>query len=271
MYRKLFDSHIHSENSPDGSHSVMCICEKAAELGMKGVAITDHFDLNDLKEYGYLARIEQSVFDIQKAQAVLGKNLMISLGVELGQPAYDPKIAGDILEQYPFDFVLCSLHAMLGNEDFYFWDYSASDINIGETVRAYFAEMLDIVKWGNFDAIGHFNYLVRYVWGRHRIPINFEDYNEVIDPILKLLAETGKGMEINTSGLRSGMGQTMPNLPILKRFRELGGEIVTIGSDAHLADDVGAGGGFAMDILKQAGFTHYTYFRERKPHMISLD
>ncbi len=271
MYHKLFDSHIHSENSPDGNHSVMCICERAAELGMQGVAITDHFDLNDLKLYGYMARIEQSVFDIQKAQAVLGKDLTIAMGVELGQPAYDPKLAHKILDTYDFDFVLCSLHALLDKEDFYYWNFASPDIVIADSVRAYFKELLDIVKWGNFDAIGHFNYLVRYVWGRYRIPIDFADYREEIDAVLKALVQADKGLEINTSGLRTGMGQTMPDLPILKRFRELGGKYVTIGSDAHFAEDVGAGCGVAMQILKGAGFTHYAYYLNRKPNLIALD
>ena len=92
-----------------------------------------------------------------------------------------------------------------------------------------------------------------------------------IQEILRVLAQTGKGIEINTSGLRQQIQETMPTLPYLKRFRQLGGEIVTLGSDSHNAHDLAAGFAVAAQMLREAGFSHFAYFRDRKPVMVPLD
>ena len=270
MYTNLFDSHTHSENSPDGNHSVICMCEQAINNGFSGIAITDHMEANDFEKDNYRARMQQSVFDIKRAQQLLGDRLLISCGVELGQALQNKEAALEILNSYDFDFIIGSLHALEGKLDFYYWDYNDPGIVIHDSLVQYYQQQIELAKWGHFDVMGHITYPIRYIWGRSRIPVDLNLYMDLIDQLLRTLIENGRGIEVNTSGLRQELGTTLPDLPLLKRYRQLGGEIITIGSDAHYAEHVGAGVEYAMDLLRQAGFEYFTFYKERQPRMLHL-
>lgn len=270
MYANRFDSHTHSENSPDGNHSVMCLCERAIEMGLKGIIITDHMESNDYIKENFLARMEQSIFDTQKAKAVLGERIIINQGIELGQPLCDPQAAETVLALTKYDYVIGSVHLPVGKQDYYYWDFDDPAISIHETVTEYFEQLIETARWGRFDCLGHMTYLIRYIWGRSRIPVDFTNYSDYIDTLFKVLIEGGRGIEVNTSGLRQYLGEALPSLKWVKRYRELGGEIVTIGSDAHYAEDLGAGGDYAMDLLKEAGFRYFAFYKERTPRMMRL-
>ena len=270
MYVNRFDSHTHSENSPDANHSVICMCERAIEIGLMGFCITDHMDCQDNEEYNYFARVEQSIFDVQKAQAVLGDKMILTQGIELAQPLEDLPLAEATLALTDYDFVLGSCHALKGKPDFYFWDFTDPEVVLHDTLKAYFDEQIQLARWGKFDCLAHMNYISRYAWGRNRVPVDLTPYDDQIDLLFKTLIEGGKGIEVNTSGLRQGLGVTLPDLGLIKRYRQLGGEIITIGSDAHFAEDLGAGVETAMDLLKEAGFRYFTFFREREPRMLKL-
>jgi len=270
MYTNLFDSHTHSENSPDGNHSVMCMCERAVELGLSGLSITDHMEANEYEEFGYRARVQQSIFDIQKAQSLLGDRVLISCGLELGQALQNPAAAKEVLGLCDYDFVIGSLHALAGMKDFYYLDYNDPKIVIRDLVNDYYSQCIDLARWGHFDVLGHLTYPIRYIWGRARIPVDLGLYSDAIDELMRTLISNGRGIEVNTSGLRQGLGTTLPDLPLVRRYRQLGGEIITIGSDAHCAEDLGTGIEYAMDLLKEAGFRHFTFYKERQPRMLDL-
>lgn len=270
MFHNLFDSHTHSENSPDGVHSVIFMVEAAIEAGFQGIAITDHCDCELMEEFNYDVRIRNSVLDVARAKAAFHKQIIITAGIELGQPAEDRAVAKMILEQQPFDFVLLSLHKTLKGKDFYEIDYKQmSTQQIENMMRVYFEELLDIIAWADFDVLAHLTFPIRYPKLWEGIDINVMKFEQQITAILNVLVQREKGLEINTSGLRHGI-DIMPPDWVVRRFYELGGKYITLGSDAHRAGDIGSGIHEGMRILKDAGFEQFAFYRDRKPVMLRI-
>jgi histidinol-phosphatase (PHP family) len=122
----------------------------------------------------------------------------------------------------------------------------------------------------DFDVVGHLTYVCKSPEIPNRIPIYYKDYQEIGDEIMKVLVSKGKGMEINTSSIAGPYGKPIPGLDQLKLFRQLGGEIITIGSDAHVPENVGFGGDLAREMMKEAGFKYVAFYESRKPQFMSI-
>lgn len=268
MFNNLFDSHTHSDNSFDGTHSIMFMCEAAISKGLLGIAITDHADIDYLVEHSFLQRLRQSHFEVRKAQNAFGESFIISSGVEIGEPDSNYELAGRTATLENFDFIIGSVHTIGDKHDFYYSDFKKDDPYA--VLDAYFARMLVLAQWNKFDVLGHLTYPMRYMARDGRTDIDLARYDDIIDEILRTVAQNGKGIEINTAGMRQTLGELMPPLKYLRRFKELGGEIVTIGSDAHCAEDLGANIPDGMELLAQAGFTHFAFYKLRKPRMLSI-
>jgi histidinol-phosphatase (PHP family) len=268
-YRYLSDSHVHTDCSRDAADSAMMMGERAARLGLYSLTITDHCECNVYRSQGYDKSIRQSNFEARKAAASFAGRLHIYSGVELGQPRQDISAAGDALDGCRFDFVLASVHSIRGKEDFYSLDYASE--NIDSLLENYFDEILETIEWGQFDSLAHLTYPWRYIVGEHRIPIRKKRWAGRIDEVLTRLIEKQKALEVNTSGFRQKLGEPMPGLDVLQRYRELGGELVTLGSDAHRWADVGAGIERGMELLKKAGFRRFMIYVDRQPHALPID
>lgn len=269
-YNKLLDMHTHTDNSPDGSAAIMYMCEVAQQKGLRAIAFTDHCEVDDYKQNKNAPkRIKQSYFESVKARSVYMGRLIVSSGVELGQPTYDTKTAEEIISKYKFDIVLAAIHNLRDGEDFYFMDFSTQ--NIDEIMTQYFKEILGVAKWDKFDSLVHLTYPIRYITGKYGLDVDLKKYSDYTDEILKVLAQNGKALEINTSGLRGALKDTMPTKDIIKRFKELGGERITIGSDAHKAKDIGCGVEQAMGIAVDCGFNFITLYQNRVPIMIPIE
>lgn len=263
----LMDLHTHSDSSPDGEEPTTSLCEAAVDKGLFALAITDHCEVNVFKEECYDRSIKQSMFEIIKAREVFRGRLKVLVGVELGQATQNFPCAEQVVKA-GFDFIIGSLHNTKGRPDFAFIDYAGE--NIDRLLEEYYAELLELARWGKFDVLGHLTYPLRYIVGEHGLTANLDRCEDQIDEILKALIENGCGIEVNTSTLRQALGRTMPELSQVKRFRELGGEIITVGSDAHCARHVGAGIREGIELIKAAGFTHMTYFEKRKPVQVAI-
>lgn len=268
MYKNLFDCHIHSINSHDGHAPVEDICRRALELGLSGLAITDHTECQGYHNYDYPARITRSVADAAAAAQKFAPRLTVLRGFELGQPLQDLDLAEKMVALCNYDFIIGSLHGLGGKtrEDFAYWAFMENPTDrLEEKLTAYFNQLIDLARWGKFDVMGHITYPVRHV------PIDFDRYSEQIDRLLSILIQSGRGIEINTSGLRQGVGMTMPHLPLVQRYRQLGGEVITLGSDAHYLEHVGADLSVGMELLEAAGFRYFTYFKDRKPVFVRVE
>lgn len=265
----LSDSHIHTDCSPDGADSAMMMCESAARLGFYAVTITDHCECNSYQTDGYDKSVRQSCYESRKAAAAFQGRLHVYSGVELGQPVQNPKAADDALSCFRYDFVLASLHNIKGKKDFYELDYSEE--NIDSLLGGYFDELEEMIEWGRFDSLAHLTYPWRYIVGENGIPIQTSKYLDRIDGILKNLIRNQIALEVNTSGFRQKLGVSMPDYPVIRRYREMGGSLITLGSDAHRWADVGAGIEKGLELLRRAGFHHYTVFSGRKPQFLPVE
>ncbi len=265
----LTDLHIHTDNSADAEHSITEVCVKAVEKHLKIIAITDHCEINDYEKDGYERAVRQSFFDVLKARGIFAGRLELLQGIELGNATADPALAHQVIRTHPYDFVIGSLHCLMGKEDFAFLDYTKTDPDA--LLTAYYAEMEHMVEWGEFDVLGHFTYPLRYINGEHHLNVDITRHEAEIARMLKKAIAKGIGIEINTSGLRQPYGQTLPNLWGLELYRVLGGKILTVGSDAHTMWDVGANITDGLKLAKQAGFSSTCVFRAREPVYLPIE
>ena len=260
-YRYISDSHVHSDCSRDGNDPTMMMCESAARLGLYALTMTDHCECNAYVSEAYDRSVRQSYFEARKASAVFRDRLHVYAGVEIGQPMQDKAAAQDILDNCDFDFALASVHNVKGLADFFELDYSK--VEVYDALNRYFDEMLEMISWGMFDSLSHLTYPWRYIVGERGLTINDNLYHDKIDQVLKLLIEKHKALEVNTSGLRQKLGITMPDLSVLRRYYELGGKLVTVGSDAHRWADVGGG--------VEQGLSHFNIYIKHEPKFLPIE
>ncbi len=250
------DFHMHTDSSPDSQAPARAMCEAALARGLRHIAITDHVELVDFEKDGYAARADRSFREQTALQSEFAGRLRISRGVELGCPLYDEATTSRLLDQHDYGFVLASQH-QLGNEpDFYFCDFTQMDIPV--TLDRYFESVLQVARWGRFHSLAHLTYPLRYIPASLR-PADYTRWLPVIDEIFRALIRGERALEINTSGLRKG-GVTSPDFPLIRRYRDCGGRLLTFGSDAHRPEDVGAGIEEAAQLARDAGFSEVALF-----------
>lgn len=270
------DSHTHSLNSFDAENSVAQMLERANELGLDYITITDHFESafyykpND--EFGNLAELlPKSVGDIRLEQKKSKGKTKLLCGIELGEPLHDIKATDEVLALTDYDFVLCSLHNIKDMGDFFWLDYKEAEIP--SLLKKYFSELLECVQWGKFNSLAHITYPMRYICDKCKIAVDISDYKNEIDELLSALAKADKALEFNTcrnSSLSLSSMNTCRDIPFLKRFKELGGKFVTIGSDAHKTADLAKGIDGALDILYELGYREFTVFKKGEPVLIPI-
>lgn len=266
------DIHSHSENSPDADYLVLKMCEAAMEKRIALFAITDHYDIYlHINDYSALdATLDKAIREISAARDLYRGKLRILAGIELGQPLENQAKAEEVLKSHPFDFVLGSLHNPPGSPDFYLYDPADESYELEKELENYFIRLLATVRWGGFDSAAHLSLPFRYIL-RHHPDYLFGKWDDYLESIVKALAEQGLALEVNTSGVLNRPSYTMPEGRWVKRFKELGGEKLTLGADAHSPQRVGAGILEGMAIAAEAGFAYLCYFLKRQPHYIKLE
>lgn len=267
-YRFISDSHTHSECSFDGNDSVIMMSEQASGIGLYSITVTDHCECNEYFEKNFRDDIARSVMQISKARAMYLDKLRVYTGIELGQPTQDVKAAEEALSLANYDFVLGSLHNLKNEQDFYFLEYTPDTAE--QLLDRYCEELLELAEQNLFDSLAHLDYPLRYIIGTAGIKPDTKKYREKVDAILEVLVRNQKAIEINTSGLRQIIGRTLPDIGIIRRFRELGGKYVTLGSDAHRWGDIGSGIENGLEMLLECGFTHFTIYEKREPKMLPI-
>lgn len=256
----MFDYHLHSEVSFDSTCSPERIVSAAEMLGLKEICFTDHYDFNsDPKKAHDLFTVEQyrSAYDKLSSDRVL-----IRRGVELGLTTWNQNEAKQLFAQYAFDFVIGSIHNVDGYDPYVkeFWEGKT----MREAFESYLLQELACVKvHDDFDVLGHINYVCKSPNNPTGEMLCYADHRDLCDEIMKVLVQKGKGMEINTSG-KDRVGAFLPSVDFIKRFRELGGEIITVGSDAHDEVRVGQYAKEALEIAKEV-FGYVCTFEKRKP------
>ncbi|MFT3952678.1 MAG: histidinol-phosphatase HisJ family protein [Oscillospiraceae bacterium] len=289
---KLTDLHTHTSFSPDSSEDIYNMCARAAELGLAAYAVTDHCECNTWYEkrrysveqlkgfsqryahlyaFGFKDTYEKSVTETLRMKELFDGRLNLLCGIELGQATADTEAADYVAADKRLDFVIGSMHQLPGWDDFAFINFSRmSDKKIQFLAGKYFEEVLKLCQWGKFDVLGHLTYILRYIEGKYKRTVNMAAFEELIRAIFSAVIARGKGIEINTSGLRQSYGRTFPDIALVRLYRSMGGEILTIGSDAHCVPDLGKGIEQGAALAKEAGFRFLTYFKNRKPEFLRI-
>ena len=283
---KLIDCHTHTQFSVDSEADINECVKRAAELGLAAYAITDHCECNawygeehyseeekKLREsFNYADDFEHSVSAITALKEKWAGKLNLICGVELGQILHDVEAAKKVNADKRVDFIIGSVHQIAGEPEFYFIEYDKMTMDdIYDLLERYFSEAYDLSRTELFDVFGHITYCLRYMKQRHSINADISRFDDIIEETFRNLAMNGKGIEINTSGLRQGFGDCFPNLKYIKLFRNIGGEIITIGSDSHTVEDIAANSADGIKFAKEAGFRRLAYFKKRKPHFIDIE
>lgn len=264
----LPDYHFHTIFSGDSETPVREQLDQAISLGMKFLCVTDHHDYDVDSPIDFTLDLDRYFETMIRLREEYKNKLELRIGIELGLQTHLEEYFKNLLSTYPLDFVIGSTHFVNRKDAVYpeFFQGRTEE----EAYLHYFQVTLDNVKnLSTFDVAGHLDYIVRY--GPNKADFySYHTYQDLFDEILKTIIEKGKGIECNTAGYRKGINQPNPSPEIIKRYRELGGEIITIGSDAHIPEDLGADFHRAKELLRSAGFTYYTEFKERRPEFKPL-
>ena len=263
------DFHMHTSFSTDSETSPREQIERAIALGMQELCITDHHDygadFGDFWDSDFTLDLPAYLEYMQKLRAEYSGRIRLRIGIELGLQCRIKDYLADFEEKYgrQVDFIIGSSHLIDGGDPYFPQFFEGREERA--VYRCYFESCLERARRLDcFDVYGHVDYVVRYGPNKNKY-YRYADYADVLDELLKTLIQKGKGLECNTGGFKYGLGQPNPCGELLKRYRELGGEILTIGSDAHTPEFVGYEFPRLRELLIGCGFRYYTTFAERKP------
>lgn len=263
----IIDSHMHSSFSTDSKADPEDMIKKAIEKRFAYVCFTDHWE-HDYPGGEFDLDVERYFEVLQDLREKYASQISVNIGAEIGLQPHLGAYWKEMVDEYPLDFCIGSTH-LVNHVDPYYPEFFS-----GRTEKEAYEEYFDclyrnIQAFDGCDVLGHIDYVVRYGPNRNRF-YSYGKHKEIIDEILRYAISHGIGLEINTSGFKYGLGHPSPHEDILERYRELGGEIITIGSDAHAPEHFAHEFTRAASILKACGFSYYTYFRERKPYFERL-
>ena len=258
------DYHVHTSFSPDAKGDMIEFCHMARSRGFDEIAFTEHFEFyspSHPKGFYTIEYLEKIRAEIDHCKELFQDRLVIRQAIEVGQPNVNPEWAKQIMSRFSFDYVVGAVHKL---RDLDTSLIAYKEMHLEDICLRYLTALYDLAEDGDFDCLAHIDLIRRYS-ARQGIPIDLCDYPDQLEAVLTKLIERGKGLEINTSGLRQEAATTLPGRRILKLYKKLGGEIIVIGSDAHQVADVGADWGEAADLAQQAGFKYCACFEDRKP------
>ena len=263
------DYHNHTSISADCDASAESMIEKAIDLGLTYLCMTDHMD-PDMNFPGMDFTFDLAAYfkKHQELKEKYGDRITLLTGIELGLQPHIGQTLRDTMAFGDFDFAIGSAH-LCDKVDPYFPEYWEGKTEYEGTHR-YFEYILECIHvFDDFDVFGHVDYVVRYGPTKAN-NYSYRLYKEILDEILKVLVSKNIGLELNTAGLKYGLGFAHPHTDILKRYKELGGEILTIGSDGHKPEHLAYDFHKVPEILGECGFKYYTIFKNRKPEFIKL-
>ena len=276
--KNLFDNHNHSQFSFDGKQTTLeATADAAAKASLAGVGFTDHCDLHVPPMKAAHEDLVPEEFDIAAQQAeidrvrLLHPGMKIFKGIEIGlQKCCRDKIRSTLAENN-FDCVIASVHYLDDTDPFWGSYYEGKDWK--QAYGHYLETILEEITWmgADFDILGHYDYITRYA-PYPEASILYRDFPDVLDEILKKIAEEGKALEINTKTYQQYKGRTPVLDPdIIKRYMEFGGEFVSLGSDSHKADAVGFNLERTAEFLRSKGMRYLVHFENRKPVPLPIE
>lgn len=267
------DYHLHSSFSGDSDTPMEKMILQGINVGLTHMCFTEHNDFDypatasdpsgkfELNPDAYL-------YDFLKLREKYADRITLCFGVELGLQSHLARRNAAFAKEHDYDFIIASSHICHGKDPYYSSFYEGRSQE--EAYLEYFESILENLKsYSNFDVYGHLDYVVRYGPQKDE-GYSYEKYQDILDRILEQIISMERGIEINTAGLAKGLKETNPCIGVLRRYRELGGEIITVGSDAHEPSQIAYAFDRAATILKDCGFRYYTTFEKRCPSFHKL-
>lgn len=266
-----WDCHMHSSFSADSETPMEEMIRKAIDCGLEGICFTEHLDPDYPETPDHLDFFLDIPAYQTKLYALKKKyqdKLDIRFGIELGLQMHLEPDFHRLLQEVPFDFVIGSSHVVHGYDPYYPEFFQGRKESAA--YMEYFESILENLScFSEMDVYGHIDYVVRYGPGKNS-EYSYGRYQDILDEILRTLISKGVGIELNTGGYHYGLGEPNPCTAIIRRYRQLGGEIITIGADAHTPDKIAFSFDKAAEVLRQCGFSYYTVFHNRKPEFLRL-
>ncbi|MBP3701215.1 MAG: histidinol-phosphatase HisJ family protein [Lachnospiraceae bacterium] len=265
------DHHVHCHFSPDSTTPPEAQIERAIELGMPAICFTDHMDYDYPKEVGITFDLRPEIYlpAIAKLRDQYAGQIDVRAGVEIGLDTYCPNKIVSYIQSADWDFVIGSIHLAGGRKDPYLPSYFEGR-TAAEAYRAYFEDTLKCLQTFPpiYDVFGHLDYVFRC--GDRSITNAWKEWPDLIDEILRQIVQQGLGLDVNTGGMKNGLPMQHPHDDILRRYRELGGELITLGSDGHKTIHLGDHFPEVGEKLKALGFQYAASYKARKPEFYSL-
>ena len=266
MSKYLADYHIHSRMSPDAGASMTDLAEAGIAAGLQEVCFTDHIEpvcwgtAQPREAYDWTALTAE----FQAAKVAVGDRIQLRLGVELGDACWDFAHTEQLMAPAPeLDFVIGSVHMLserFGSTDLYFFE-PKDEKEARAGIVDYLEEARRIAAWGKFSVMGHLTLPLRYLNENQGFHLTFDGFEAEVEEIFRLLLQNGCGIELNTN-----RGNTpLPDAKWLRMYRKLGGEIITLGTDAHSPEHVGCGIRERQQLLRECGFKRFCTFDRMRP------
>jgi len=261
----LLDYHLHTDHSVDGHATMRQICRRAADLGFDEIAVTDHLDSNPSDPGAGRFNVERWFEDFQGVRDDVADRVTIRAGVEIGEPHEYRSVVAD-LGAWPFDLIIGSVH-YIGTRGVH--EALFDDLPLDEALDGYFDTARQIACCGLVDILGHLDCFQRYSLARG-LPFDPHRYERQIRAVLEAVIRHDMALEVNTSGVRQQPGVCFPGRTILTWYHQMGGRAVTVGSDAHYVEHVGANITDAVALLRKIGFDGLCVFDRRQRRSIPL-
>jgi len=260
------DYHIHSSFSPDSPATPEDICQRAVELGIPEIGFSEHWDVGPYEETPRFLKPQAWWDELERLRSLFASQLTIRAGIEISEPHIYQSETAEMISRLPFDYVIGSVHYVGPHfmfDESYFRQYSADEVYGG-----YFAELDRMVRASDIDVVAHFDLPARTA----KPILGYEPahYEAAIRAILSAVIERGLALDINVSGLRKPAQNLMPDPIILGWYAGMGGERVTLGSDAHTVGQLGPHLDRALEALQGAGLKSVTQFERRQARQIPL-
>jgi histidinol-phosphatase (PHP family) len=269
----LADYHLHTYISHDGHETMAAMAAAEKRAGISEICFTDHCDAADWHTFKP-TRCDSGVpgaviADRDRLLREGDPGIAVRCGIELGEGQLYPEFAEELAASPGLDFVIGSLHMLRDDGDFYVIHYESEE-HCAELMDRYLDQCIELANLNFFDVFGHIGYFRRYMSAQgFDGQLDLSRFGDKITLLLRTIIQNGRGIELNTSGMRDGLG-FFPNDEIMRLYRALGGETVTVGSDAHFAQNAGEGVAAGYEYLKSLGFGYAAVFRRRKPEYIKL-
>ena len=268
------DYHVHTAFSDDSSYPLLQVVQDAVRMGLEEICLTDHVDYGVKQDWDCgqeflyrrgqpLANVDypRYVEEIEKARRLYGDRIRIKMGLEFGMQVHTIPQFKTLFRRYPFDFILLSVH-QVGDKEFWTQDFQRGRSQ-KEYNELYYEQILQLVRqYHDYSVLAHVDLIARY---DEAGPYPFQAVKSILTDIFRQVIADGKGIELNTSYHRYGLTDSTPAKAILELYRDLGGRILTIGSDSHAPEHLGSYISEGRQLLRKMGFREFCTYEQLEP------